>query len=143
MKKLYLILALALPATSCSFGIGIPEEDASGVLKVRIEQMKHSVSATTKVSYSGSYGEHSEFETGDRFGLFVFDDRGQIQAATNLSIAPAMTTTEKRSGPSTSPAGLKATVPIIPFRKYSGLDTSILHIFHTMRPTTAAHPLMR
>ena len=26
MKKLYLILALALPATSCSFGIGIPEE---------------------------------------------------------------------------------------------------------------------
>ena len=81
MKKLYLILALALPATSCSFGIGIPEEDASGVLKVRIEQMKHSVSAATKVSYSGSYGEHSEFETGDRFGLFVFDDRGQIQAA--------------------------------------------------------------
>lgn len=81
MKKLYLILALALPATSCSFGIGIPEEDASGVLKVRIEQMKHSVSAATKVSYSGSYGEHSKFETGDRFGLFVFNDLGQIQAA--------------------------------------------------------------
>lgn len=81
MKKLYLILALALPATSCSYGIGIPEEDASGVLKVRIEQMEHSVSAATKVSYSGSYGEHSEFETGDRFGLFVFNDLGQIQAA--------------------------------------------------------------
>ena len=31
MKKLYLILALALPATSCSFGIGIPEESLAHI----------------------------------------------------------------------------------------------------------------
>ena len=27
----------------------------------------------TKVSYGGAYGEHSEFEVGDVFGLFVLD----------------------------------------------------------------------
>ena len=27
----------------------------------------------TKVSYGGDYGEHSEFEVGDVFGLFVLD----------------------------------------------------------------------
>lgn len=32
----------------------------------------------TKVSYGGAYGEHSEFELGDFFGLFVLDDSGNI-----------------------------------------------------------------
>ena len=32
----------------------------------------------TKVSYGGAYGEHSEFEVGDVFGLFVLDDSGRI-----------------------------------------------------------------
>ena len=32
----------------------------------------------TKVSYGGDYGEHSEFELGDFFGLFVLDDSGNI-----------------------------------------------------------------
>ena len=32
----------------------------------------------TKVSYGGAYGEHSEFELGDFFGLFVLDASGNI-----------------------------------------------------------------
>ena len=33
---------------------------------------------TTKISYGGTYGEHSEFELGDFFGLFVLDDSDNI-----------------------------------------------------------------
>ena len=32
----------------------------------------------TKVSYGGAYGEHSEFEVGDVFGLFVLNDSGSL-----------------------------------------------------------------
>ena len=32
----------------------------------------------TKVSYGGAYGEHSEFEVGDVFGLFVLDDSDNL-----------------------------------------------------------------
>lgn len=32
----------------------------------------------TKVSYGGDYGEHSEFEVGDVFGLFVLDDSDSL-----------------------------------------------------------------
>ena len=33
---------------------------------------------TTKISYGGTYGEHSEFELGDYFGLFVLDASDNI-----------------------------------------------------------------
>ena len=32
----------------------------------------------TKVSYGGDYGEHSEFEVGDVFGLFVLNDSDSL-----------------------------------------------------------------
>ena len=39
----------------------------------------------TKVSYGGDYGEHSEFEVGDVFGLFVLNDSGRI-ISNNLQV---------------------------------------------------------
>ena len=36
-------------------------------------------SAPRKISYSGTFGEHSEFETGDSFGLFVLDENNVIK----------------------------------------------------------------
>lgn len=39
----------------------------------------------TKVSYGGEYGEHSEFEVGDIFGLFVLDASNNVQV-NNLQV---------------------------------------------------------
>ena len=40
---------------------------------------------STKISYSGDYGEHSEFELGDYFGLFVLDASDNIRVK-NLKV---------------------------------------------------------
>ena len=40
---------------------------------------------STKISYSGDYGEHSEFELGDFFGLFVLDASQNIKVS-NLKV---------------------------------------------------------
>ncbi|MGN0191017.1 MAG: fimbrillin family protein, partial [Candidatus Cryptobacteroides sp.] len=82
MKRFPLTLSAALLVAGCNPDFGIPAEDGSGrVLEVKIEQMRDSSPAATKVSYGGTYGEHSEFEIGDWFGLFVFDDEGIMKAA--------------------------------------------------------------
>lgn len=44
-------------------------------LNVWISEMQGMQQPSTKVSYSGDYNEHTEFETGDFFGLFVVDDQ--------------------------------------------------------------------
>lgn len=74
--SIILALACALALFSCSktdTGSG----EGEWKLSMRIESLQGSA-PTTKVSYSGPYGEHSEFETGDCFGLFVLDAEGQI-----------------------------------------------------------------
>lgn len=40
---------------------------------------QNGASAPRKISYSGTFGEHSEFETGDSFGLFVLDENNVIK----------------------------------------------------------------
>ena len=46
---------------------------------------QNGASAPRKISYSGTFGEHSEFETGDSFGLFVLDEKNEIKH-TNLKV---------------------------------------------------------
>ena len=78
MKRYYFIffalcLSLALSTFSaCSKKADeIGPEQAEWTLKVSLSDMQNGASAPTKISYSGTFGEHSEFETGDSFGLFV------------------------------------------------------------------------
>ena len=78
MKRYYFILfalclSLALSLFSaCSKGVDeIAPDQAEWTLKVSLSDMQNGASAPTKISYSGTFGEHSEFETGDSFGLFV------------------------------------------------------------------------
>ena len=74
----YILIVSLLSALflSCSKSDSTREE-GEWKLSMRIESLQGSA-PTTKVSYSGPYGEHSEFETGDCFGLFVLDAQGQI-----------------------------------------------------------------
>ena len=44
-----------------------------------VSSAQNGASATRKISYSGTFGEHSEFETGDSFGLFVLDENNVIK----------------------------------------------------------------
>ncbi|MDY2650832.1 MAG: hypothetical protein SOV89_06970 [Candidatus Egerieousia sp.] len=78
MKRYYFILfalclSLALSLFSaCSKEVDeIAPDQAEWTLKVSLSDMQNGTSAPTKISYSGTFGEHSEFETGDSFGLFV------------------------------------------------------------------------
>ena len=78
MKRYYFILfalclSLALSLFSaCSKGADeIAPDQAEWTLKVSLSDMQNGASAPRKISYSGTFGEHSEFETGDSFGLFV------------------------------------------------------------------------
>ena len=69
------ILALCLLCSlySCSKSVkpGILEEDYT--LQVMINQMQNSTSPSTKITYGGLFGESSDFETGDYFGLIVLN----------------------------------------------------------------------
>ncbi|MGN0190004.1 MAG: hypothetical protein ACI395_10855 [Candidatus Cryptobacteroides sp.] len=82
MKRLNLILSfvLTLLCGACSTdGELFLNESGDWSLKVDILNMQGLASPSTKVSYSGPYGEHTEFETGDFFGLFVLDAEHTIK----------------------------------------------------------------
>ena len=82
MKRLnYIILILAaLIFICCSLdtapvkGIG---QDLS--IQVSVRDFDGLGESVTKVSYSGNIGEHTEFETGDCFGLFVVDENDVVK----------------------------------------------------------------
>ena len=61
------------------------EEDLDWKLDVSIRNMQ-GLSATTRVIYGGTNGEHSEFETGDCFGLFVFGADDNVPLARNMKV---------------------------------------------------------
>ena len=48
-------------------------------LHVQVSDMQGSGPAT-KIIYSGDYSQHTEFETGDRFGLFVVVESGTAES---------------------------------------------------------------
>ena len=76
MKRLiFIILTLAAMIFVCCSpdagpiqGLG---QDLS--IQVKVRDFDAHGEPATKVSYSGNVGEHTEFETGDCFGLFVVD----------------------------------------------------------------------
>ena len=86
MKRYYFILfALCLSLTHSLFSACSKEADeiapdqAEWTLKVSLSDMQNGASDPRKISYSGTFGEHSEFETGDSFGLFVLDENNVIK----------------------------------------------------------------
>ncbi|MGM9734944.1 MAG: hypothetical protein ACI3ZL_00880 [Candidatus Cryptobacteroides sp.] len=84
MKRINTILIAVLPAllAGCGPESGpLREGNRDWTLNVKIQNVQGMPSADTKVSYSGIYGEHTEFETGDVLGLFVFDEGDNVQAA--------------------------------------------------------------
>ena len=82
MKRLnYIILILAalIFIYCCSPDIGpvqSPGQDLS--IQVSVRDFDGLGKSVTKVSYSGNIGEHTEFETGDCFGLFVVDENDDV-----------------------------------------------------------------
>lgn len=86
MKRYYFILfalclslALSLFSACSKEADEIAPDQAEWTLTVSLSDMQNGASAPTKISYSGTFGEHSEFETGDSFGLFVLDDKNEIK----------------------------------------------------------------
>lgn len=76
---LSLSLALSLFSACSKEADEIAPDQAEWTLKVSLSDMQNGASAPTKISYSGTFGEHSEFETGDSFGLFVLDENNVIK----------------------------------------------------------------
>lgn len=70
----YLFALLSAVLYGCTTG-SLSGDDAAGTegLTVRISEMQETGPAT-RINYSGSFNEHSEFETGDFFGMFVIDE---------------------------------------------------------------------
>ena len=86
MKRYYFIffalclsLALSLFSACSKEADEIAPDQAEWTLTVSLSDMQNGASAPTKISYSGTFGEHSEFETGDSFGLFVLDENNVIK----------------------------------------------------------------
>ena len=86
MKRYYFILfalclslALSLFSACSKEADEIAPDQAEWTLKVSLSDMQNGASAPRKISYSGTFGEHSEFETGDSFGLFVLDENNVIK----------------------------------------------------------------
>ena len=99
MKRYYFILfalclslALSLFSACSKEADEIAPDQAEWTLKVSLSDMQNGISAAAiassaqngasaprKISYSGTFGEHSEFETGDSFGLFVLDENNVIK----------------------------------------------------------------
>ena len=102
---LCLSLALSLFSACSKEAAEIAPDPAEWTLKVSLSDMQNGISAAAiassaqngisaatiassaqngasaprKISYSGTFGEHSEFETGDSFGLFVLDENNVIK----------------------------------------------------------------
>ena len=92
MKRYYFILfalclslALSLFSACSKEADEIAPDQAEWTLKVSLSDMQNGASDPRKISYSGTFGEHSEFETGDSFGLFVLDENNEIKH-TNLKV---------------------------------------------------------
>lgn len=82
MKKRLSIIYLAVLCAAC-----MPKEEYAPEgreLRVNIETLQ-GFGPSTKVYYGGAYGEHSEFEMGDYFGLFVFGADDSV-LATNIKV---------------------------------------------------------
>ncbi|MDD6473704.1 MAG: hypothetical protein PUF62_11865 [Bacteroidales bacterium] len=79
------IVLLVIFLAGCS-AEPIGGEDADWKLNVDIRNMQGLSAATTRVVYSGLNGEHSEFETGDCFGLFVFGAEDNDLLARNMKV---------------------------------------------------------
>lgn len=108
---LSLSLALSLFSACSKEADEIAPDEAEWTLKVSLSDMQNGISAAAiassaqngissaaiassaqngasaprKIAYSGTFGEHSEFETGDSFGLFVLDENNEIKH-TNLKV---------------------------------------------------------
>ena len=76
---LCLSLALSLFSACSKEADEIAPDQAEWTLKVSLSDMQNGASDPRKISYSGTFGEHSEFETGDSFGLFVLDENNVIK----------------------------------------------------------------
>ena len=77
MKRVAYIVFLGL---LCAFGCS-PEAPVPSSTSWRLSASILDVQGLgqTKVSYGGAYGEHSEFEVGDVFGLFVLDTSNTLK----------------------------------------------------------------
>ena len=89
MKKFTYIFLLCLACLFCGCDSKIIQPDASEwSFSVKISEVKGLGAGKgifTKMTYSGAYGEHSEFELGDFFGLFVLD-KSQNILVNNLKV---------------------------------------------------------
>lgn len=78
-RKHHIITAalLSFLVCACTTGAGhLSEEECGWRLEARISDLNNPERIDSKVSYSGTYGERTQFETGDCFGLFVLDETG-------------------------------------------------------------------
>ena len=76
MKRFaYIVFISLLCAFGCSPEASVP---SSGDWRLNASILDVQGLGQTKVSYGGDYGEHSEFEVGDVFGLFVLDASGNL-----------------------------------------------------------------
>ncbi len=83
MKRFaYIVFISLLCAFGCSPEALVP---SSGDWRLNASILDVQGIQQTKVSYGGAYGEHSEFEVGDMFGLFVLDASDNI-ISNNLQV---------------------------------------------------------
>ena len=83
MKRFaYIVFISLLCAFGCSPEASVP---SSGDWRLNASILDVQGLGQTKVSYGGAYGEHSEFEVGDMFGLFVLDASDNI-ISNNLQV---------------------------------------------------------
>lgn len=75
-STIHILLALTLAFFwGCSSTSGPLEPEGEQLsLNVSVSEFLLDGSRPTKASYSGEYGDHTEFETGDSFGLFVLNE---------------------------------------------------------------------
>lgn len=83
-NRIIYILSALLAFAGCTAEY-VPDSMESGewTLCAKVSDMQGLPS--TKVSYSGVYGEHTEFVTGDFFGLFVLGDDNSVKVS-NLKV---------------------------------------------------------
>ena len=74
---------LLLFVVSCTDDEAVHTESVGteGSLQVNISTLQETNPGASRVAYSGAQGEHTEFETGDFFGLFVLGDDGTVKSS--------------------------------------------------------------